>query len=418
MGFSLYTTFFLFKLKNKKNNYYPYKALIQKSISGGLLFCIIISPDNIILDVLWNDAGLNHIVNLFYETFKWWDVSVSTLDIPKAKPSLDITKSTFLNTLHDNYNTKQSIKDVSLRPYTPKFSYVPPVLHFYDTPFYLLGLFTDSIKHKISVSDFMFFPYFYESLKILGNELIKLGPNIIIPSLYSSFIVYTSSTSSLQLNELDASDSHNLDEDQETNNIESDQDQEASNTETDWEYDSDTTQQGWDDNEDHWFYSEPVFYRSDNPDTRPDIQEIRVDLDFTNANYDNWERAATLIDAMELDLPLDYDLFLEINLPDTNVDQLPSIYVQNVRINSNELMIYINSIRADIEFFGPIINEGYQLEDGTTDLLTFHERIRENFMGRYLIMRILERIYIKYNPDYQPYTFSPRSWPLSDHRNS
>jgi hypothetical protein len=182
-------------------------------------------------------------------------VSVSTLDIPKAKPSFDITKPTFLNTLLDNYNTKQSIRDVNLRPYTPKFSYVPPVLHFYDTPFYLLGLFTDSIKHNISVSDFMFSPYLYESLNNLGNELIKSGPNIIIPSLYSSFIVYSSFTSSLQLNEVDASDSHNLDEDQATNNsetsqdqatnnTETDQDQETNNTETNREYDSDTTQQG------------------------------------------------------------------------------------------------------------------------------------------------------------------------------
>jgi hypothetical protein len=33
-------------------------------------------------------------------------------------------------------------------------------------------------------------------------------------------------------------------------------------------------------------------------------------------------------------------------------------------------------------------------------------------------MRILEAIYIKYNPNYQPYRFSSRSWPLIDHRNS
>jgi len=166
------------------------------------------------------------------------------LDIPKAKPSFDITKSTFLNTLQDNYNIKQSMRDISLRPYTPKFSYVPPVLHYYNTPFYLLGLFTDNIKHNISVSDFMFSPYLSESLNIFSNELIKLSPNIIIPSLYSSFIVYSSFTSFFQLNELDASDSHNLDEDQETNNTETDQDQETSNTETNWENDSDTTQQG------------------------------------------------------------------------------------------------------------------------------------------------------------------------------
>jgi hypothetical protein len=44
--------FLLFKLKNKKNYFYPTKALIQKSMSGGLLFCIVISPDNIILDVI------------------------------------------------------------------------------------------------------------------------------------------------------------------------------------------------------------------------------------------------------------------------------------------------------------------------------------------------------------------------------
>jgi hypothetical protein len=41
--------FLLFKLRN---NYYPYKALMQKSISGGLLFCIVVTPDNIILDVI------------------------------------------------------------------------------------------------------------------------------------------------------------------------------------------------------------------------------------------------------------------------------------------------------------------------------------------------------------------------------
>lgn len=208
---------------------------------------------------------------------------------------------------------------------------------------------------------------------------------------------------------MDGSDFHNLDEDQETNNTETDQDQETNNTETNWDYESDTTQQGWDDNENHWFYSEPVFYRSD-------IPQIRVDLDFTNANYDDWERAATLIDTMELDLPSDYHLLLEINLPQTNVYTLPYIYIENV--NSNDLMSHITSIRVDIEYFSRIINEGYEYEDGTIDLFTFHERIREDFMGRYLIMRILELIYRKYNPDYQPYTFSPRCWPLIDHHNS
>jgi hypothetical protein len=111
---------------------------------------------------------------------------------------------------------------------------------------------------------------------------------------------------------------------------------------------------------------------------------------------------------MELDLPSDYNLLLEINLPHTNVYHQSSIFVENVRINSNQLMFHINSIRADIEFFGPIINEGYEYEDGTIDLLTFDVRIRETFMGRYLIMRILELIYRKYNPDYQFCTLSPR----------
>jgi hypothetical protein len=112
---------------------------------------------------------------------------------------------------------------------------------------------------------------------------------------------------------------------------------------------------------------------------------------------------------MELDIPSGSDLYLDITLPLTNVFQQPSIYIEDVSTNSDELMNHINSIRADIELFGPIINEGYVFEDGTIDFLTFDERIREDFMGRYLIMRILEAIYIKYNPNYQPYRFSSRS---------
>ena len=448
----MYILFLLWKLISKNNNYFPLTAATHKSISSGLFICLIVSTDNIVLNIFWNQSDLNHLINSLTEFFMSKDVNMSSLDVPKYKPPFDITKSTLLSILNDSSNIEQSIRELSLKPYTPKFSYIPPVLHYYDTPFYLLGLLADSISHKISFSDFLFSSnYYYESLCTLGQEFTKLGPNIIIPSLYSSFIVYSSFTSSSQLNEAEASDSDNSGEDPEINNTEADdlaENQEINNSDTEINYDSDATQQGWDDNEP--LSSSPVYYSAPDlyiPPPSPPIppqlmgQTIldqwpnnillsftnlnavnwggnsHFTIDYTNLNYAWWETYAELIETAELVLPPTFDLSLNIAVLPSSIPEVDHIYVDDVTSNLDGILDHIQNLIRTIRLYSALINEGAQSEDGTIHFGFLGEHVREDILGRYLTLRILELIYRRYNPDYNFYRFQSRYWPLIAYHN-